>query len=821
MSRNFFLPGLTILAIWSVFWWPVVSGDAYLYIRDLSLFAAPMKHYMMARFASGELPMWTPYVSGGMPFLADPSNQVFYPPNVIFLFFTSTEHALSFSVALHNLLGMCAFTGLCRVLGVSRWIAVWSGITYGLTGYILSIGDNVNYLPAIAWVPFAIAAYQLGINKKHFRYSALTALCLSFVVLAGDPQNAVLLVVVLVLLSIVAIWAGAPKYDWRSTATYFPGAHLILTVALALLITAAQVLPTLDLISVSARHSTLPYDQIEMWSFPIARLLEYFQPYIFGSHYPTYDFLTPELYPSFSGPWAGSVYLGTIPVILTLVGVASLDKVRCVWLLVLIATLVLSLGANTPIHALVVEYVPLVGTQRYPEKFVFWVTVSACLLASFGAQTLLGHKRLLIFAAVRVTPFTKLALGIAVIGLLCWLSVYLPAKSWFWSFALLDLNLWKARIPFSLNHLNVLLIHTVLMLSVSLGWLLANPARRNRFLSVILVVAALDLFWVHYRSVPSVPASILHQAPEPLALQSMGPLTEGQSYRIFFDTKSPGDQITFRKHNPFDELITAGLPDGENPILRGYPHIYALLFRRDHLYPNSGVFYGVQYLNGPLSPVQPRANISYESYLRHRNPYKATAMANVRYIVTGIEPKNPVWNDGRFVNVESNFTRNLRVLENTEWLPRVLLVPNAIGANNKTQDIYAAFDSIIDPRSHVIITSTIPPGVDQPPVDVPLRVRRPSPERYEVNGSSPYQRAYLLLNESFLNQWRATVNGQAEKVLRANLRFMAIPIESGPFEVAFEYQSNRFLTGATLTGLGLLLCAGFFIYPVFNPRQPR
>ena len=82
--RSLIRPGLIILAIWMVFWWPVISGDAYLYIRDLSLFAVPMKYFTVERFGAGELPMWIPYVSGGMPFLADPSNQVLYPLNVVF-----------------------------------------------------------------------------------------------------------------------------------------------------------------------------------------------------------------------------------------------------------------------------------------------------------------------------------------------------------------------------------------------------------------------------------------------------------------------------------------------------------------------------------------------------------------------------------------------------------------------------------------------------------------------------------------------------------------------------------------------------------------
>jgi uncharacterized membrane protein YfhO len=107
----------------------------------------------------------------------------------------------------------------------------------------------------------------------------------------------------------------------------------------------------------------------------------------------------------------------------------------------------------------------------------------------------------------------------------------------------------------------------------------------------------------------------------------------------------------------------------------------------------------------------------------------------------------------------------------------------------------------------------------QLPDDVPLSVRRPSPERYEVDGSSPYRRAYLLLNESFMDGWQATVNGQAAEVFRANLRFMAVPVGAGPFEVIFEYRSRPLLIGAWMSGIGLLLCAGFLIGPAFKRRD--
>ena len=58
--------------------------------------------------------------------------------------------------------------------------------------------------------------------------------------------------------------------------------------------------------------------------------------------------------------------------------------------------------------------------------------------------------------------------------------------------------------------------------------------------------------------------------------------------------------------------------------------------------------------------------------------------------------------------------------------------------------------------------------------------------------------------------------GRAAKVLRANLRFMTIPVEAGPFEVTFEYRPKWLLTSIALSGAGLLLCAGFVVYPLFK-----
>ena len=98
---------------------------------------------------------------------------------------------------------------------------MWGGMTYGLTGYVLSITDNVNFLPAVAWVPAALAAHSTALSRKSGTWSAVTALCLSAMVLAGDAMNVVLLCGVLLLLSTEAALrertqrAGTPGHGDR------------------------------------------------------------------------------------------------------------------------------------------------------------------------------------------------------------------------------------------------------------------------------------------------------------------------------------------------------------------------------------------------------------------------------------------------------------------------------------------------------------------------------------------------------------------------------------------------------------------------------
>lgn len=803
-------PEALIPILWAVFWWPIISGHEYPYIRDLALFAVPMKTYMMERLALGELPLWTPYVSAGMPFLADASNQLFYPLNVVFLLFSSVLEALSWFIALHSLLAMFAFCWLCRVTGLSRGVAVWGAMAYGLSGYVLSITDNVNFLPAVAWVPAALAAYSAAISRKSRVFSAVTALCLSAMVLAGDAMNVVILCGVLLLLCIeLAVKQGSEQGRSLLGALRFPLGQLAVAVMLAAIITAIQILPTIELTQVTARHAGLDYGEASRWSFPLLRLIELGQPFFFATNFPTFDFLDPALYPQMAGPWASSVYLGTFTVLLAGVAVVTGVRHSLVWILVLMLALLMSFGANAPYHQALFESLPFLATQRYPEKLLYWVTLAACILAARGAQWLLGESRSNQYAPGSQGPALKMTVTIAIPLFAVWAFVYLPAHEWIWEQAHLSPHIWSMRLPVVPSHIQVLALHTFVAFALLAGLLWIHPRRQRAYVTVLLALGIVDLIWVHHGIVPTVPEDLFSSREMPYVLQQMVP--PGRSpgaYRVYFDVRSPGSDVNYARGELADQT---SLALGVNKLDRGYVHVYAALFRRDRLQVNSGIERGVQYLNGRMSPLQPAQHLALEDYLLGRDPARLMALSNVRFVVTSVQPASLLWAGKGFVLRHTDIERNLRIFEVEEYLPRALIVPDAVDAGSGFDEALLALAAVADPKRTLVITAAVKPA-EYPAALVTLdtqavSISRPTPELFVTSGTNPYKHAYLLLNESYFDGWAATLDGVPTELLRVNGRFMGIALGPGDFEATLRYQSTYLATGAVASVLGLIVCA--------------
>ena len=146
---------------WSLvaFWSPqsrILSGDFF------SLFY-PARAFAAQEIWSGRLPFWNPFSACGSPFIADITNAFFYPvqsaacPATGRLGYIWLEYVLLFHFVLAG-----SFTyALARRLGQTGWGALFSALTFMLSGFLTAHSRHLDILSTAVWLP----AIFWGISK--------------------------------------------------------------------------------------------------------------------------------------------------------------------------------------------------------------------------------------------------------------------------------------------------------------------------------------------------------------------------------------------------------------------------------------------------------------------------------------------------------------------------------------------------------------------------------------------------------------------------------------------------------------------------------
>ncbi len=149
-------------------------------------------------------------------------------------------------------------------------------------------------------------------------------------------------------------------------------------------------------------------------------------------------------------------------------------------------------------------------------------------------------------------------------------------------------------------------------------------------------------------------------------------------------------------------------------------------------------------------------------------------------------------------------------IETVEPLPRAFVVPaSVVVAPEKA--VAAALSPGIDPRRTVVLEEGEPrsPSPRWSDADASAKLLFRTPTRLVIEARSP-DTAYLVLLDSWEAGWRATVDGAAAEVLRADGAFRAVRVGAGTHRVEFAYAPRGLREGLGLGAagvLGLLLAA--------------
>lgn len=344
----------------------LARGDVYAYFYP----------YWQARSAAllGGSPLWTPDIFMGVPLLANSQVGLFYPPNWPLVPFDAPT-GVAISLLFHAVWALLGAYRLGRDgLRLERVPALLAAALFGLGGALGAKVENVNQFQALAWLPWLFWLFDRA-AVGGLRRILLLAAGLALQTLAGHPQT---VFISLVGLAIYGLFAGDRRgVSWRQRliAAVRPLAALLAAGLVALALAAAQLVPTLELMSASNRSGGLNPQQAMAFSL---------NPFVIGR----------GLLPSYDGLLFGEyvAYVGVIGLGLALVGALAGRGGRLPWVILAAAGIALALGLYNPLYWPLAT-LPGFSFFRVPARWLALYGLAAAMLAGLGLQALGGMRR--------------------------------------------------------------------------------------------------------------------------------------------------------------------------------------------------------------------------------------------------------------------------------------------------------------------------------------------------------------------------------------------------------------------------------------------
>jgi hypothetical protein len=344
--------------------------------RDFGAFGYPLAAWHRECFWRGEVPLWNPLSYCGLPFLAEWNTLTLYPGSLIYLVLPVAWGLGIFCVAHFFLAGMGAYYLARRWTGHNLGAAI-AGIGFTFNALLLNSLMWPNNMAAFAWMPWVVLLVEAA-WREGGRRIVPAALAGGMQMLAGAPE-----VIILTWLTLLALWLG--QFWMQATQRRAMIVRCVAVVGLVSALAAAQLLPFLDLLKYSQRHTDFGDSAWAMPWWGWAHLVV-----------PQFRTLASPLGPRFQPEqgWVDTYYLGIGTLLLGLLAAWRVPG-RRVRLLALLAggSLLLALGEKAGVYLVAKKVVPVFGFMRYPVKFVIWLTFISPLLAAFAVRHLLETPR--------------------------------------------------------------------------------------------------------------------------------------------------------------------------------------------------------------------------------------------------------------------------------------------------------------------------------------------------------------------------------------------------------------------------------------------
>ncbi len=760
-----------LLSVWVVvLFLPMFSGH-FLggYTSDQTWAGLPFRNFWTDEFRrTGSIPLWNPFMFGGLPFVGAMHGDIFYPTSFLRLFLR-TDQALNATFAIHLLLaGLFTYTFL-RTLGTTWTAAVVGGLAYQLSGIVASMvspGHDGKMIVS-ALLPLLLTGLLLGIRKRRMEGYALAALTVGLDVLSPHVQTTQYSLIFAGLFTLYLCFVDEERPEGAGRWTALGLASL--AVGLGLGVSMIQIYPFIKYSPYAARTAGAQgWEYATSYAMPPANIVDWLVATFTGSSvWGVY--------------WAGgfklhSEYVGAAVLTMVAIG-AGTHRRKMAWFFTgaFVLFVLVCLGAHTPFYRLWYALVPGVKVTRAPGMAFFIPTFIFACFAAFGVERVERGEGAKVLWGALVGAGVLLLLGAS--GALVSLAGSLAGDRY------ADVDRVASAIP-----LGAVLSAAAAAAAAGIG--LAAVKGKLQGLALALALAAVvsgDLYLNARRYFIWSPSAAQLYAPDEVLrhLQHTPPPWRALDYWTEAGTTYPFAFLMYERvpnvlgHHGNELHAYDQLLGGKNSWESGQSNLstmrlWNLLAVRFLLLPDTVHLAG-------FHPVARTTSPSGAGTGRQVMPqivlYDADTVPPYARVLPGAAK---IAND-----------QIVPILMNPRFdYNRVLLLPDDAPVNPPH------VDTLPPPSASRATVSAWEPGAMTVRVD-----------------PAPPADSWLLVSENWYPDWRATVDGQATTPLRGDGTFLSVPLPRGAHEVRFIFARDVYNRGRLMTLLSLAAIAAWFAVP--------
>jgi hypothetical protein len=758
----------------------------------------PTHAFALSWLKRGVLPLWNPYLLGGLPFQTEVYNYL-YPARWTGLLFSP-----GFDIKVNTLvhLVVAATGGVFFVRGRTEHLlaSFFGGVCFALSAFMVMhlfaghrvMVDTAAYLP---WVAGALERSVRGDRRLLLVGVVLTGLMM----LAGHYHIVYVGMGGLLGFTVFETLFGERPTNTAAEQSASSGAIVRLRNSLfpvliwgvffagGFAVAAVQLVPMFGTVELSQRsEGGLAF--ASSYSSAIANLLCFIFPNLFG------NIVDAPFVGSWSF-WESLGYLGLVPLVFIVVAVVALPWRRYApALLVALGALALSMGTHTPLFRLYLSLVPAAELFRSPGRFTLLATLFGSLVAAQALDAWLRekipvHRKKMVFFFLGACPLFALLVLLVVNttdleGFRAWMQEAAGGDK------LGHLSEGSIAALFELGRSDAL--KALLLIgaaSAGCAWGLRNR-KHLRYLGVALVLMAF------------------------FDLHDFG--------RRFLAT---GSENRFRYSDDFVELLKRDAAPGVRAIAPA-----------ETRWTNFGAIVEIGTPGGYtgfidsrwaryINRSQGRPLGKFFAFERVRRGSRLIRHLGIRYLLTTQPLRN---GRNRYISGYDWFTPydrigRIYVYRDEDPVPRVALV-HAVEIMAGEEDIYRKMEAPdFDIRKAVLLEAEPPDGFKPPErlasnaaEKARITLYTPNAVRIAVRAAS---RAVLVMSDNFQPGWSARVDGKPVTLLHANRVMRAIPIPAGEHTVTMSFMPTPFVTGAFISVFSICFWIATFVLTVRRPLR--